>query len=149
MAQLLVETTDIKVATQVEQEAGPGTYEAKFYTTELQSQERLQQVFDECYYAGIDVKGVYPKKAGGLYYVGVIFRKPQPARGIAMLPVAVIPLIGFGILSALIGFGIFKIEEITSGIAKVLLILIGGTVIVVALAKKPLEAAASKYMAKG
>jgi len=147
MAQLLVETTDIKVATQVEQAAGPGTYEARFYTSELQSQETLQQAFDQCYYAGVDVKGVYPKKAGGLYYVGVIFRKPQPARGIALLPVAVIPLVGFGILSALIGFGIFKIQEVTSGLAKMLLIIVGGTVIIVALAKKPLEAAAAKYMA--
>ncbi len=146
MTTILAETTDAQIAEEAERAAPPGIIEVRFYTLEPVAEETLQDMFDHLYQNGVDVRKVYQAKKGGLYYVGIIYNKSAPSEAIAALPVAIIPLIAFGFIIALVGFGIWQLEDITANIGKLLLIVFGGTIVIVALTRKPLEAAATKYM---
>lgn len=146
MANQLAETVDIAEATQAEMAAPAGLIEVRFYTAEPLSSADVQGIFDQLYANGVDVKKVYIKNTKGLPYVGIIYKKPAEVPGITALPLAIIPLIATGLIVAVIGIGIFKIQDISSSLTKVLLVLFGGTIILAVLLKKPLEAAAGKYI---
>lgn len=146
MPELLAETTDVKVAIEEEARAEPGLLEVRFHTLEPLPQDNLHDIFDYLTDNGVDVRRVGQGKKGGLYYIGVVYNKPEPSESISALPVAIIPLIAFGFVITLVGFGIWRLEDITTNIGKLLLIAFGGTIVIVALSRKPLEAAATKYM---
>lgn len=142
MATFLAETTSVEEAIAEERASPPGVYEIRFYTPEPPIMEKLQDIFDHLHYNGVDVKRVYPGKKGGLYYIGVIYRKPRPSANIGWLPVAIIPLIALGFISVLIGIGIFKVTDIASALGKLALVTLGGTIVIVALLRKPIVRAA-------
>lgn len=145
MVKVLAEMTDISVAEQAEKDAPPGMLEVRFYTTEALTQEANQQIFDTLYDSGVDVRRVYTRKAGGLYYTAVVYNKlPVSTQSISALPVAIIPLVAFGMIAVLIGIGIFKFEAITQSIGKLLLITFGGTIVIAALLRKPIERAMTR-----
>jgi hypothetical protein len=146
MSTLLTETTSIDLATQEERAAGPGLIEVRFYLTQPIDGASIQDIRSYLGQNGVDVRSVSQGKAGGLNYVSVIYNKPaiQPET-ISFLPVAVIPLIAFGFVSVLVGFGIWKIEDITSSVGKLALIIFGGTIVLVALLRKPIERAMEKF----
>jgi len=147
MGTQLLETLDIDQAVEAETSAPPGLIEVRFYTTEALSREDAQNIFDHLLANGVDVKKVYIKSKPGLPFLGVIYNKPAPEANIAFaLPLAVIPLIAFGMIAALIGIGVWKIEDITNNMVKILLVVFGGTILLAAIARKPLEAAATRYI---
>jgi len=146
MPKLLAETTDVKVAIEEEARAESGLLEVRFHTLEPLPQDNLHDIFDYLTDNGVDVRRVGQGKKGGLYYIGVVYNKPEPSESISALPVAIIPLIAFGFVITLVGFGIWRLEDITTNIGKLLLIAFGGTIVIVALARKPLEAAATGYL---
>ena len=143
---LLGETADVVVAEAIEREAPPGLVGVRFHTLEPIIEDNLQDMEDYLYQNGVDVRAVHQRKKGGLYYVEIVYNKPVPSEAIAALPIAIIPLIAFGFIIALVGFGIWHMEDITNNIGKLLLIIFGGTIVIVALARKPLEAAATGYL---
>jgi hypothetical protein len=142
----LMETVHIEEAVKAEQEAPPGLLEVRFYTATPLTGEDAQAIFDHLWKNNIDVRKVYVYNQRGLPYLGVVYNRPPPITNIAALPIAIIPLIAFGMIAALVGIGIFKLEQITQSIGKLLLIVFGGTILVALIAKKPLEAAATKAM---
>ena len=154
MATLLTDTTNIEQAIAAEKAAPAGLLEIRFWSPNPVGSERLQDIFDTLYNAGISVKSVYDQKSDGLWYVSVRYFKPaisqpigiEPVKMFGALPLAVIPLIAFSMIVALIGIGVYKIEEITNNIAKLLLIVFGATVVVAALMRKPIETAATRYV---
>jgi len=146
MATQLIETVHVEEATRAEQEAPPGIIEVRFYTAEPLNREDSQAAYDHLWANGVDVRKVYIHNQKGLPYMGVVYNRPPPVTGIAALPLAIIPLIAFGMIAVLVGVGIFQLETITNNIAKLLLIVFGGTIVVALVARKPLEAAATRYV---
>ena len=140
-----VDTLDIEKAIAEENSLPPGSYEIRFYTTEPH-QDNLQDIFDHLYSNGIEVISVEQRKTKGLWYISVKYIRPEVSNAIAFLPIAVIPLIAFGMVAVLVGIGIFKFEDLTGNIGKLLLIIFGGTIVIAALVRKPLEAAATRYI---
>jgi len=150
MSVLITETIDLNSATEQEKALAPGLYEARFYINNPVSSVDIRDARLYLKEQGVDVKSVYQKKVGGLWYVGVKYVIHPPSESISFLPVAVIPLIGFALVSVLVGVGIFKIESLTNNIGKILLITLGGTIVIAALLRKPIEhataAAVKKYV---
>lgn len=150
MSSLLMESVKLEEAAAAEEAAPSGLLDIRFYTTEIPTREDAQRVFDLLWENGVDVKSVSTKQGTGLPYLSVVYNKPAVSEAVSALPLAIIPLIGLGLILSLVGIGIFKIEDITNNVAKILLILLGGTIVIVALSRKPLEAAATRYIqAKG
>ncbi len=141
---LIAEAVDIESAVAAERNAPAGMLEVRFYTPNPVAKETLQDIFDKVYASGADVKSVSTGKTDGLYYVAVRYRKPAVTASISALPVAIIPLVAFGMIALLVGIGIFKIETIANNIGKLLLITFGGTILLALALKKPLETYASK-----
>ena len=141
MENLVADYVDINSAIAQEQALPPGNYEIRFYTTDPVSSQDIADTKTYLKSEGVDVRQVYQKKSNGLYYLGVKYVKHQPTENIAFLPLAVIPLIAFGFVSVLVGVGIFKLDTITNNIGKILLITFGGTIVLAALLRKPLEQA--------
>ena len=146
MVTQLIETVHVEEAARAEQEAPPGVIEVRFYTAEPLNREDAQAAYDHLWANGVDVRKVYVYNGKGLPYMGVVYNKQPPGEGISALPLAIIPLIAFGMIAALVGIGIFQLETITNNIAKLLLIVFGGTIVVALVARKPLEAAATRYV---
>ena len=144
MPTLLAETADIEKAILEEKAAPPGLLEVRFYLTEPVPSDDLQAMYRHLYENGVDVRSVKQAKARGLYYVSVIYNKPQPSESIAFLPLAIIPLIAFVFVSALIGIGIFKVENIARSLGMLALIIIGGTIVLAAILRKPIERVAER-----
>lgn len=145
MSTLLIDTTDVNEAVSEEAALPPGDYEVRFYSPNPVSRDVEQDIFDHLYNSGVDVRGVYQRKTDGLWYIGVIYEKPAPYEAVAALPVAVIPLIAFGFIATLIGIGIFRVENIAKSLGQLALILLGGTIILVALLRKPIERVTEVY----
>jgi len=143
-----METVHVDEASKAEQEAPYGLIEVRFYTAEPLDREDAQAAFDHLAANGVDVRKVYIHNQKGLPYLGVVYNRQPPVEGISALPLAIIPLIAFGMITVLVGIGIFQLETITNNIGKLLLIVFGGTIVVVAIARKPLEAAATRYVAR-
>jgi len=147
MATLIADTLDVDKAIAEENQLPAGIYQIRFYTTQPVSQENLQDIFDHLYAHRVDVQAVGQKKTKGLWYVSVDYSRPEvSSETISALPVAIIPLIAFGMIMALVGIGIFKMEDLTGSIGKLLLIVFGGTIVIAAITRKPLEAAATRYI---
>jgi hypothetical protein len=145
MATQIMESVHVEEAAKAEQEAAPGLIEIRFYTASPLDKEDAQRIFDHLWDNGVDVRKVYVSEQKGLPYVGVVYMKSPPTQSISFLPLAVIPLIAFGMVAALIGIGVFKIESITQNLGKIMLIGFGGTIILAALLRKPIERVATKY----
>ena len=146
MATLVSEAVDVESAIAAEMAAPSGLVEVRFYTASAPPPEQAQEVFDKLWANGIDVRKVSINQRTGLPYLSVIYNRPQMpvSNRVAVLPLAIIPLVAFGMIAALVGIGIFKISDITSNIAKLMLIAFGGTILLAAVLKKPLEAAAGR-----
>ncbi len=139
MGAILNQSADIQQASQVEASLPPGTYDIRFYASQPQGQAGIQNIYDHLAAQGVQVHSVTEKQSGGYYITDVVYTKPAPSEAISALPVAIIPLIGLGLILALVGVGIFRLEDITNNLAKLLLILLGGTIVIVALLRKPIE----------
>lgn len=135
----LIMTTDVERAEQAEKEAPMGMLEVRFYTDSVLAPAEMQQIFSRLDESGVDLRSVHQGVEDGFPYVGVVYNREAPLGAVAALPLAIIPLIAFGMIAALVGIGIFKLEDITSSIAKLLLIVFGGTIVIAALARKPVE----------
>jgi hypothetical protein len=137
---------NVDEAIKLEQEAPAGMLEIRFYTPTPISKEQLQAIADKVTDSGADVRDVYLGRNpnGGLYYVGVQYMKQPASASISALPLAIIPLIAFGMIAALVGIGIFKLEDIANNIGKLLLILLGGTIVLAVVLKKPIENVTSR-----
>ena len=145
MATLVSDTVDVESAIAAEQVAPHGLIEVRFYTTSASPPSQAQVVFDKLWSNGIDVRKVSIVQRGGLPYLSVIYNRPAPVQGrISVLPLAIIPLVAFGMIAGLVGIGIFKISDLTSNIAKLMLIAFGGTILLAVVLRKPLETAAGR-----
>lgn len=109
----------------------PGNYRAQFDMTEPVSISGIKDKLSE---NDVEVINIKQWQSNGLWHLGVSFEKPDPASGISFLPGAVIPLIGFAIVSVLVTVSIFRIETITNSLSKLALI-IGGVAIAFAFVK--------------
>lgn len=148
MATLIAESVDVETAIAEEQALGPGLYEIRFYLADPVTHNDELMVRDYLTEQGVDVKRVYQGKSNGLWYLAVRYRKPAVSRRVRALPLAIIPLIAFGFVSALIGVGIFKIKDITENIGKIMLIGGGTAIVLVALLRKPAERVAAGYVSR-
>lgn len=148
MPTLIAETTFVQEAMAEEQSLPPGSYEIRFYSPNPVAQDVLYNIADTVVDNGVDVKEVYQDKSKGLWYVGVRYLKHPASESIGALPVAVIPLIAFGFISTLIGIGIFKVQDIARSIGMLALIIFGGSIVLAAVLRKPLERAAEAYVRK-
>lgn len=146
MATLVNESVDIEKAIKAEEAIAPGLVEVRFYTSEPLTKQDAQEVYDHLWENHIDVKQVSIKSGSGLPYLSVIYDKPAPHEGISqILPMAIIPLIAFGMIAVLVGIGIFNIQSITQNVGKLLLITFGGVVLVGLAFRKPIESVATAY----
>ena len=134
---LLLETPYIEEAVKAEPSLPSGLIEARFYTTAPLGREKLQDTFDTLYSNGVDVREVSEAKSNGLWYVAVRYHRPAASSAISALPVAIIPLIAFGMIALLVGVGIFKIEDIVNNVGKLVLLVGGVMIVVAALARGP------------
>lgn len=143
---LISEGVDIDQMAAVENSQPPGLYDIRFYLTEPVSAGDKTLIVQDLRAAGVQLIGIDSRKSDGLWYVSVKYRRPEPPPPgeYAFLPLAVIPLIGFGLIATLVGIGIFKMEDITNNIVKILAI--GGGIIIVtaALLRQP----ATEYIRK-
>lgn len=146
MATLMAETSFVQEAMAEEQSLPPGAYEIRFYTPNPVTQEVLFSIADTLVDSGVDVKGVHQAKSDGLWYVGVRYIKHPASEGISALPVAVIPLIAFGFIATLIGIGIFKVRDIAKSLGLLAIIILGGSIALAAILRKPLERAGEAYL---
>jgi hypothetical protein len=145
MPTLVGDYVDINSAIREEQALPPGLYEARFYLAEPVSSQDIADTRAYLKSEGVDVKKVYQRKTDGLYYLGVQYVRHPVGEAIAFLPLAVIPLIGFALVAALVGVGIFKLDTIANNIGKILLITFGGTIVLAALLRKPIEKAVERF----
>jgi hypothetical protein len=113
-----------------EEALGPGVYQIIFNITTPTDVEAIKETLAD---HGIKTYKVDQRVTGDGYAVDVVYRKPDPGDGISFLPVAVIPLIGFVLASALVGITIFKIGDIAEGLMKLVLVA-GGVAVVVMMA---------------
>ncbi len=143
MATLTAETVDVEKAIKLEEEQAPGLIEVRFYTSTPLTVEDAQSIFDHLAAQSVDVRKVYIHDDTGLPYLGVVYYKQPPVSGIGFLPLAVIPLIAFGLVAVLVGIGIFRLGDIVNNLGKLLLIVGGFTVVGIYLWKRP-EYARSK-----
>lgn len=127
----------IEAATQAEYELPEGVYQIRFWLSQPASPGDIAWIKSTLSEAGIEVKEVITGIEFDMDYIAVTYMRTVPDGGISFLPVAIIPLIGLGIVATLIGIGIFKWEEIIGGLIKFTLVA-GGVLIALALiAKKP------------
>jgi hypothetical protein len=112
-------------------------------TDSLATDEELAQLYIDLTSLGEHTSYPVAYVEEGIPVLQFDLRKGSPA-----LPVAVIPLIGLLSILGLIAFGVFKIGEISAAILPILLVLIGGAVIIAAIAKKPAERIAERLGTK-
>lgn len=149
MATLVAEFLDVKEAISEEEALAPGLYEIRFYLTEPVAAQDIRDTKEYLISSGVDVRNVFQNKSDGLWYLGIKYRrKPNPENIAFALPVAVIPLVAFAFITALIGIGIFRLEDIVNNIGKLLLLGLGGTIVIVALLRKPMGEAAVAYTSR-
>ncbi len=142
MPELIAYYDDINQAVEEEKNLPPGTYDIRFYLNAPLTSEDIKAISQHLIENGVDVKKVYQNISQEIY-LGVQYQRHE-ATGISFLPLAVIPLIGFVLVAALVGLGIFKIGDITSAIGKLLLIALGGTALVALALRKPIEKVVEK-----
>ena len=124
---------DINEAIAIERSMPVGSsYRIEFDMTEP---ARIIDIKDTLKLNGINAN-VKQWHSGGLWHLGISHRKPVSADGISALPVAIIPLIGFTLIIAMVGISIFRIKEITDSLMKLALIVGGFTVAVLYLKNK-------------
>jgi hypothetical protein len=128
MPTLISLNTEIDQAIADEQSLPPGNYEVRFNMPNIISRQEVQEIKIYLEEQGVDVGRVYQSKSEGIPYLGIQYKKNAPEEGITFLPIAVIPLIGLGLILTVISIGIFKLEDI----AKVLMV--GGGILIVSLA---------------
>ena len=117
---------DISEAILQEQSMPPGSsYRIQF---DMDEPANIAAIKDKLKQNGINAN-VKQWNSGGLWHVGISYKKPV-SDGISALPVAIIPLIGFTLIIAMVGISIFRIKEITDSLMKLALIIGGFTVVV-------------------
>ena len=146
MEQAIMDTLNVEQAIEEERQLKPGVYDIRFYTTEPVGEGDLVSIVEHLSANGVDVVKVNQYKSSGLWVISVKYRKPAVSEAISALPIAVIPLIAFGFIAALIGIGIFRIEDITNNIGKILLITFGGLTLLAIAMRKPIEQVSAAYV---
>ena len=125
---------DISEAILQEQSMPPGSsYRIQF---DMAEPANIAAIKDKLKQNGINAN-VKQWNSGGLWHVGISYKKPV-SDGISALPVAIIPLIGFTLIIAMVGISIFRIKEITDSLMKLALVIGGFTVAVLYLKSKTL-----------
>lgn len=136
---------NIESAAEAEASLAPGVYQIRFYLDEPASLEDVAEIRESLEIKGVEVSEVARGIEEGIPYLAVTYNRQIPTgTGVALLPMTVIPLIGLVIIAGLIGIGIFKWEEVTTGLMKVLLVGGGICIVLFALARKP----AMQYLEK-
>lgn len=141
----IIDTPNIEEAIQQENALGPGVYDIRFYLAEPVTQEDIRLIRDHLHVNGVDAIDVTQIKSGADWAVSVKYRRPEVGDSISFLPMAIIPLIGFGFVASLVGIGIFKMEDIANNIGKILLIGFGGAILLALAMRKPIEHVATAY----
>ena len=118
-----------------EQALPPGSYRVQFDLTEPADINAIREALKE-----VDTLGINQWQSGGLWHLGVSYRKSAPTSAISFLPQAIVPLIAFAMAATLVGISIFKIKDITESLTKLFLVIGGVTVLVVALTRMPRKA---------
>ena len=124
---------DLNEAIAQEQALAPGSYRIQFDLTEPAN---IADIRDKLESSGINLIGIKQWRSGGLWHLGVSYRKPAPAVGISFLPLAIIPLIAFGMVATLVGISIFNIKNITDSLTKLFLVVGGITITVLVLTRR-------------
>ncbi len=145
MEQAIMDTANVEQAIKEESSLGPGTYDIRFYLADPVGGDELKSIASHLSAEGVDVISVSQKKVGGLWTLSVKYRKPAESEAISALPLAIIPLIAFGFIVVLVGIGIFKIDQITNNIGKILLVTFGGLTLFALAMRKPIETVATAY----
>lgn len=125
-----------------EQNMPPGPVEVRLYFDLAPNPQDIEALKQKLVENNIGIRDIYYGTEDNTFFVGVVYDKPSLS-GISVFPVAIIPLLSTAIIAALVGIGIFNIEDISNNIGKLLLIIFGGTIALAALLRKPLENAAT------
>jgi hypothetical protein len=138
------ELLDLPTAINLENDLPPGIWDVKFYTTRPFTAEEINEIKATLADEGVEVKNISQGVFQGTDYLSVIYERRAAAPGISFLPAAIIPLIGFGLVSVLVGIGIFKVGDILASAAKLIAITGGIVLVAIVLLRKPIEKFAEK-----
>jgi rubrerythrin len=117
-----------------------GKAKVQLCTTELPLQADLEEFYQNMLSVGLHTTRPTAYIDGGVAVTEFVLTKGSPQWEV------IIPLIIPAMIIGLITFGIFKIETITKALVPILLITFGGLIVFAAVMRKPMEAAATKYL---
>ena len=115
-----------------EQALPPGSYRVQFDLTEPADINAIREALKE-----VDTLGINQWQSGGLWHLGVSYRKSAPTSAISFLPQAIVPLIAFAIAATIVTISIFRIKDITESLAKLALVVGVVAITLLALSRKP------------
>lgn len=131
-------------ATNVEAQNPPGGYTVRLWLDHEPTQDEVHDIFNYLDWNGIEIHEVRSGVDGNAPYIDINYVKTAPTPGISFLPLALIPLIGFGLVIGLIGIGIFKWHSIVNETVKLVLVVGGVGIALAILLRKPIEKVAER-----
>jgi len=143
MTALLVETANIQQAAAAEAAAPPGRYEVVLTDINPFTQADLEAIREYFVQNGVDVRAVR-YQLRGLHQLRIQYVKHAPAEGIAQ-GALLIPLIPMMLLATIVGIAIFRIEAVTTSVAKVVLIAGGIALALALILRQPAKEVAIAY----
>jgi hypothetical protein len=117
-----------------------GQARVQLCTEEMPRSEDLDTFYKDMVAIGCHVTKPTARRIDGIPTTEFVLTKGSP-QWAAILPI-IVPVLIIGLIT----FGIFKIETITKALVPILIITFGGIVMIAALTRKPMEAAATKYL---
>jgi len=117
-----------------------GRAKVQLCTEEMPRQEDLDTFYNDMVAIGCHVTRPTARRADGISTTEFILTKGSPQW--AAILALIVPVLIIGLIT----FGIFRLESITKALVPLLIITFGGIVLVAAVTRKPMEAAATRYL---
>lgn len=144
MTALLVETANVQEAAAAEAAAPPGLYEVVLTDIQPFTQADVAALRDYFVANGVDVKAVR-YQVRGLHQLRIQYVHHAPADSISQ-GALLIPLIPMMLLATLVGIAIFRIEAVTTSVAKVVLVAGGIAIALALILRQPTREVATEYV---
>ncbi len=146
MATLLAELNTIEEAAKFELALPPGIYEYRLTVMKILSVEELNNLQADLTSKGYQLVSPISATERLPSEISIKYVKTEHFEGIGQWQIALIGIIPTAIIAALIGIGVFKIEDLTKNLMPIILISLGAIVAIAALLRKPAEKVAVAYL---